>query len=231
MKGILTIVPLATICVSAAFIFNSAQAQTPAVGFKFDGYGLNRATKILTEYTGECPGIGISELEARFTSSVNLPKPGQRVIIRNVTAGVDGSKPPYTDREYDRGRSSEATSMTFSGSHDKQFFGVLPGLNTFKFYIVTGRKKRDYRVVAHGIFDAVIDPQWVTRQRNAIWNSETFCIETGSKIQGKDAIQNCANPGIRDAGYCPDDEQPRLTRNARPLNQSNGDVYIITPRY
>ena len=230
MKSILTIVPIATISASAAFIFNSAQARTPVAGFEFEGHGLNRATIIVTNYIGDCPGIAESELKARFTSSIK-PKSGQRVIIRNVTAGVDGSKPPYTNREYDRGRSSEATSMTFSGSHDKQYFSVLPGLNTFEFGIVTGRKKRDYRVVAQGIFDAVIDRRLVTRQRNARWRSEMFCIETGSRIQGKEAMRNCANPGMRDVGYCPGDYQPRFTRNARPLNQPNGDVYIITPRY
>lgn len=231
MKGILKIVPVATISVSAAFIFNSAQAQTPAVGLKFDGYGLNRATRIVTNYTGDCPGIYRGNtFVARFTSSVNPPKPGQRVIIHNVTPGVDRSNAPYTDREYDKGRSSEATITTISRSHDKQYLGVLPGLNKFKFYIVTGRKKRDYRVVTEGNFDAVIDQKSVTRQQNAKWNSETFCIETGLKIQGKDAIQNCAHPGIRDAGYCPFDLQPTFTRNARPLNQPNGDVYI-TPRY
>lgn len=230
MKSILTIVPVATISVSTAFIFNSAQARTPVAGFEFEGHGLNRATMIVTNYVGDCPGTGESELKARFTSSIK-PKPGQRVIIRNVTAGVDGSKPPYTDREYDRGRSSEAASMRFSGSHDKQYFGVLPGLNTFEFGIVTGRKKRDYQVVDQGIFNAVIDRHRVTRQRDAHWTSETFCLETGARIQGKQAIQNCANPGVRDAGYCPGDYQPRFTRNARPLNQPNGNVYIIAPRY
>lgn len=230
MKGILTIVPFATICVSVAFVFNSAQAQTPTAGFEFESHGLNRATMTVINYTGDCPGTGQSELKARFTSSIKT-KPGQRVIIRNITAGVDGSKPPYTNREYDRGSSSEATSMTFSGSHDKQYFGVLPGLNTFEFGIVTGRKKRDYRVVTQGIFNAAIDRQLVTRQRNARWVSETFCFETGAKIQGKDEIQNCTTPGIRDAGYCPGDYQPRLTHSARPLNQPNGNVYIIAPRY
>ena len=230
MKGILTVVPFATICVSITFIFNSAQAQTPTAGFEFEGYGLNRAMIEVTNYIGDCPGTNESELKARFTSSIK-PKPGQRVIIRNITAGVDGSKPPYTNREYDRGRSSEATRMTFSGSHNKQYFGVLPGLNTFEFGIVTGRKKRDYRVVTQGIFNAAIDRQLVTRQRDASWFHETFCIETGAKIEGKNAIQNCANPGIRDAGYCPGDSQPRFTHNVHPLNQQNGNVYIIAPRY
>ena len=229
MKDILSIIPVATISVSTAFIFNPAQAQTPVVGFEFEGQGLNRATMTITKYTGDCPGTGESYLKAHFTSSVNPPGSEQRVIIRNVTAGVDGSEPPYADREYDRGRSSEGTSMTFSGRHSKQYFGVLPGLNTFEFDIVIGRKKRDYQVVAQGIFDAVIDQQQVTQQRNARWTSETFCIDTGAKIQGQYAMQNCANPAIRDAGYCPGDYQPRLTRNARPLNQPNGDVYIITP--
>ncbi|MBD1921580.1 hypothetical protein H6F77_10805 [Microcoleus sp. FACHB-831] len=105
------------------------------------------------EYVGQCPGTAYTPdtINARFNSSSNLPAPKRRVVIKNVTEGMKKNPYPYTDREYDKGESSESFEVKFGDSHKGRTFSVLEGENKFEYAI----KERD-TVVEQGTFTAEV---------------------------------------------------------------------------
>ena len=89
--------------------------------------------------------------------SHNTPtSPGRRVIITNVTRGLNRDPLPYTDREYERGQISEKTKVSFGSQHDRRKLVVLPGRNLFKYEIVQTEDDNDLEtILAAGTFSAV----------------------------------------------------------------------------
>ncbi len=100
------------------------------------------------EYVGQCPGRVLfpSSANGRFISAVPTA-PNRRVIIRNVTEGVDDNPYPYTDREYSRGKYSETFDMTVDYTHQQQTFSFLKGANKLEYDV-----QDDQRSVATGAF-------------------------------------------------------------------------------
>lgn len=105
------------------------------------------------EYVGQCPGTAYTPdtINARFSSSTHLPALKRRVVIKNVTEGMKKNPYPYTDREYDKGESSESFEVKFGDSHKGRTFSVLEGENKFEYAI----KERD-TVVEQGTFTAEV---------------------------------------------------------------------------
>lgn len=89
--------------------------------------------------------------EATFISSSTPPASGLRVIVHNITAGMQGNPSPYTDREYDQGIRSEGFQVRFGTSHDGAYLAVVQGKNNFSYEI-----KRGETLVESGSFVADI---------------------------------------------------------------------------
>lgn len=159
---------------------------------------LNQALITEIEYEGECPGQERPSLEAKFTSSQTPPAPGRRVIVRNVTRGLASDPYPYTNREYDQGRSSESTRMLFGTRHDGKQFTVLEGENNFEYEIRQGD-----RIIDSGKFTAVIDKQVDARRRDAIASTESICMNSAV------SLNLCADIRTRTQHKCPNGQVVR----------------------
>jgi hypothetical protein len=167
----------------------------PEVGFEFEGQNaLNYGLITDTEYRGDCPGFKAGKIQARFTSSKTLPAPGQRVVIRNVSRGLQDDPYPFTDRKYDQGRLSEATTVTYGTKQALTTFNVLRGVNDFEYQV-----KQGDRVIDQGTFQANIQFTTNTTRRRAQCSSEQYCRS------GK-AIDKCSDRDLlyRTKCTCPD---------------------------
>ena len=93
-----------------------------------------------TEYVGQCPGTVYypDKIKARFISASNPPAPQRRVIIKNLTEGMNNDPYPYTDREYSNGQYSESFNFSFGDKHRTQAFSVLEGQNKLEYAIREG---------------------------------------------------------------------------------------------
>lgn len=152
----------------------SGTAIAAEMGWEFDGrQTLNLAALRETQYVGDCPGQETETVEARFTSSKVPPAPGRRVIIRNVTRGISGDPLPFTNREYEKGRSSEATKIEFGSKHSSKRFRVLPGDNQFEYEIRQGDRLMD-----SGSFVATIEKRYQEIRRDAQWYEEEICANS-----------------------------------------------------
>lgn len=206
---------------SLSFVATAVLSQVPPVGFEFKGEssGLNQAKATATKSVGDCARESEEpvHLKAYFLSSVTPPAAGRRVVISNITEGVNPSKAPYTDREYDKGRVSQGITMTPGYDHHGSALVFIPNqVNEFGFEILENKQ-----VVERGSFQAVINVNTETVERNANWKTELFCIDTGTTN-----MLGCRSPGTREKGVCPSDYYttliPRiLYRNIRSLNDQN----------
>ncbi|NJM48107.1 MAG: hypothetical protein HC860_19625 [Alkalinema sp. RU_4_3] len=186
---------LALISSSALIVITTAiaPAQSPTeIGLEFQGErDLNRTTLNETQYTGDCPGVEAETKNARFTSSQTPTGDKRRVVVRNVTRGL-GSPSPFTNREYEKGRSSEATQMEFGTEHSSKRFRVMPGENEFEYEIMERKQ-----VIQTGRFTAVIDRNLRTIERNATWQEDQTCANS--------SVSNnvCADLRDRKSFKCP----------------------------
>jgi hypothetical protein len=110
---------------------------------------------------------------AKFISSTMLPAPGLRVVIRNVTPGIDQHPSPYTDREYDKAPMSEGFKVSLGTNHSGRYLAVQPGKNDF-FYEI----KRGNTVLESGAFIASIDHQTKSVERDNTSHPYSFSIES-----------------------------------------------------
>lgn len=78
---------------------------------------------------GQCSGVVLSPgtLKARVTSGLTPSAAKRRVIIKNVTDGMDKDPYPYTDRSYDAGLYSEDFDFSIGDKHKTWTFSVLEG--------------------------------------------------------------------------------------------------------
>jgi hypothetical protein len=168
------------------FIANSINAQ-PAIsqtGFKFkDSQRFNVGTVynlLVTETSqvdsGRCVGaIYFSNFQtytrtyteqasahATFISSKTLPAPGLRVVIINLTPGIDQNPSPYTDREYDKVPASEGFRVNMGTNHSGRYLAAQEGKNNFSYEI-----KRNNTVIESGAFTATIFSETRSINRNA----------------------------------------------------------------
>ena len=151
-----------------------AQEEATEVGIESEGQTvLNLITIPYYQYTGECPGEAYGSIKGWFTSSETVPTTNRRVIIRNISRGMSPEEPPYTDREYFKGRASEGIAMRFGNQHDDRFFRVLPGLNTFEYEVRNGDT-----VIKRGLFKSqVFKSTPIVEQRDRVRETESVPIE------------------------------------------------------
>ena len=156
---------------------NSFTADNNNVGFEIIGNAeINSFVIPEIVYTGECPGTKLESQEAMFFSNTTSTAPDRRVLITNVTRGLNRDPLPYTDREYEEGQISEKTEVTFGSKHDNRNFVVLPGKNQFKYEIVQIEEDDEFEtVLEEGIFSATAkkEPRYVQRNKQPV--EETYC--------------------------------------------------------
>ena len=124
------------------------------------------------QYVGKCPGLEIRDAgKVKFIFSTMPPATGRRVLIRNMTRGINDDPFPFTDREYDEGQYSEAFIFGLNSRHRGRRFSVLEGENHFTYEI-----KENDKVIETGSFIAQVSIQDVgTKVRNRICQSEWQC--------------------------------------------------------
>lgn len=120
-----------------------------------NGYEVNVIRLNRTLYTGECPGQLIRVGKAYFISSSTLPAPGRRVVIRNVSPGMDNDPYPYTDRGYDKGQYSQGFDVSLDSNHQTRNFSVKEGVNQFNYEI-----KEQKNVIESGSFTVEVAVQY-----------------------------------------------------------------------
>lgn len=131
------------------------------VGLESEGQReLNQVVLPHIVYYGECPGEAYLSTRSWFTSSKVTPDNKRRVIITNVTRGLSPEKPPYTNREYYSGRSSEGFDIYFGTKHRKRYLSVLDGMNDFEYEI-----KEKKTTIERGFFQAFFTPSEPIRKR------------------------------------------------------------------
>ncbi len=172
----------------------TVEPPPPALGWEFLGDRTpNHVTLDEVEYTGDCPGEDIATIDARFFSDAIPTARRRRVIVRNITRGLDDDPYPYTDREYEAGRLSEETNMRFGTDHSGRYFHVLPGENTFEYEIKDRRE-----VIDAGQFTATIERNLRRVERNAAWKEDRACANDSV------ATNVCADLRDRRQLRCPD---------------------------
>lgn len=193
-----------------------AIAQTESfeeIGWEFLGSrDLNTASITQTEYEGECPGTDESYIEAQFTSDRTPPAPRRRVVVRNVTRGVSSDPYPYTERDYDEGRSSEATRMEFGTNHSGRRFRVLEGENEFEYEILERRQ-----VIDSGRFTANIERLVDVQRRDTTAQTESVCMNSAV------GLNVCADVRSRTTYTCPGG---RVLRSVMTPNNSEISTLI-----
>lgn len=184
----------------------------PEVGWVFLGQReLNQTVLQEVEYFGDCPGEEVATVEARFTSAQTPPADKRRVMIRNITRGMDSDPYPYTDREYEEGGLSEATNMRFGLEHSGRYFHVMPGENTFEYEI---RVSRRGAVLESGTFTAYIGRELQRVQRDATYGEDRVCANPNVALDVCADIRDrhkwsCPNGRIIESEVFPSD--PRIT--------------------
>jgi hypothetical protein len=121
-------------------------------------------------------------VEAGFVSSKTPPAPGLRVVIRNLTRGMLTNPLPYSDREYDKGVTSEPLVMALSNVHNGRYLAVAIGNNNLTYEI-----KRKNEVVESGSFVVSIDRQITTKtETESLAAARTRCSSQNYLGNGRD---------------------------------------------
>jgi Trypsin-like peptidase domain len=151
-------------------------------------------------YTGECPGKKLESQEAMFFSNTTNTAPNRRVIITNVTRGLNRDPLPYTDREYEEGQISEKTKVTLGIEHDDGSLVVLAGQNQLEYEIVQIEENDDFETVLEaGSFVATAQKESRHVERNKEPEEETYCPNDDkycdSKEQKVRTVLKCPSEG------------------------------------
>ncbi|MGL5832863.1 MAG: S1 family peptidase [Waterburya sp.] len=162
--------------------------QNGNVGFEIIGNGsINNFVIPEIIYTGECPGKELESQAAMFFSNTTSTAPNRRVIITNVTRGLDRNPLPYTDREYQEGQISEETEVTLGVEHDEENFVLLAGQNQFNYEIVQIEEDDDLEtVLEEGTFMATAqkESRYVERKKEPV--EETYCPNNDKYCDSKE---------------------------------------------
>ncbi|MEH2464991.1 hypothetical protein [Nostoc sp.] len=180
---------------STAQVSQQPQSSTD-LGLEFVGSReLNKASIQEIEYDGECPGKDSGSIKAWFTSSRTPPALKRRVVVKNVTRGLESDPYPYTDREYQNGKSSEGTQIAFGTKHRGSNFVVMEGENKFQYEI-----KENHKVIDSGSFTAVIEKDLDVRRRNAMLTKNSICFNSAV------ALNVCADIRTKTEYSCPNNK-------------------------
>ncbi|MBD2243929.1 hypothetical protein H6G26_09995 [Nostoc sp. FACHB-888] len=192
--------------------FSAELESSGDIGWEFAGSReLNKASIQEIEYDGECPGKDLGSIKAWFTSSKTPPAPKRRVVVKNVTKGLESDPYPYTDREYQKGKSSEGTQVAFGTKHRGSNFAVMEGENEFQYEI-----KENKKVIDSGSFTAVIDKKLDVRRRDATVTKNSVCFNSAV------ALNVCADIRTKTAYTCPNN---KILRSI--FEPNNPEIYTI----
>ena len=141
----------------AAFTVSAQQTNEAQFRVKNENaFNINLIQFKRVEYIGTCAGTVFSpdSQSARFVSSKTPPGPNRRVMIKNVTDGMETNPYPYTDRGYNKGEFSEDFAFKLGNSHKTRTFSVLEGENKFLYEI-----KENNQVIEQGALTAEVSIQ------------------------------------------------------------------------
>jgi hypothetical protein len=143
------------------------------------------------EYVGQCPGTVITGNlpKGRLKSSTTSPNSNRRVIIKNVTSGIENNPYPYTDRNYESGDFSERFDFGLDSRHRNQSLSVLEGENQLK-YAIQQKENENENILEEGELMVKVEIQNLgVFPRSAICEEKVTCQE-GNKNSHKNSQHN-----------------------------------------
>ena len=168
----------------AAFTVSAQQTNEAQFRVKNENaFNINLIQFKRVEYIGTCAGTVFSpdSQSARFVSSKTPPGPNRRVMIKNVTDGMETNPYPYTDRGYDKGEFSEDFGFKLGNSHKTRTFSVLEGKNKFLYEI-----KENDQVIEQGALTAEVSIQSLgIFPRQPICEDKLECQDTSNFFHRK----------------------------------------------
>ena len=174
----------------AAFTVSAQQTNEAQFRVKNENsFNINLIQFKCTEYVGACAGTAISpdSQSARFVSSKTPPGPNRRVVIKNVTEGMETNPYPYTDRGYNKGEFSEDFGFKLGNSHKTRTFSVLEGENKFLYEI-----KENNQVIDQGALTAEVSIQNLgISPRQQICEDKVECRDTSDCRDRKGRKRSC----------------------------------------
>ena len=174
----------------AAFTVSAQQTNEAQFRVKNENaFNINLIQFKRIEYIGACGGTVFSpdSQSARFVSSKTPPGPNRRVMIKNVTDGMETNPYPYTDRGYDKGEFSEDFAFKLGNSHKTRTFSVLEGENKFLYEI-----KENNQVIEQGALTAEVSIQSLgTFPREQICQDRVECRDTSYCRDSKGRKGSC----------------------------------------
>jgi hypothetical protein len=174
----------------AAFTVSAQQTNEAQFRVKNENaFNINLIQFKRVEYVGVCPGNGITpdSQSARFVSSKTPPGPNRRVMIKNMTDGMETNPYPYTDRGYNKGEYSEDFAFKLGNSHKTRTFSVLEGENKFLYEI-----KENDQVIEQGALTAEVSIQSLgTFPRQQICEFKMECKDTSDCDDRKGRKRSC----------------------------------------
>ncbi|WP_333355906.1 hypothetical protein [Microcoleus sp. B3-A4] len=174
----------------AAFTVSAQQTSEAQFRVKNENtFNINLIQFKRVEYVGACAGTVISpdSQSARFVSRKTPPGPNRRVMIKNVTDGMETNPYPYTDRGYDKGEFSEDFGFKLGNSHKTRTFSVLEGDNKFLYEI-----KENDQVIEQGALTAEVSIQSLgTFPRQQICENKIECKDTSDCRDRKGRKRSC----------------------------------------
>jgi len=174
----------------AAFTVSAQQTSEAQFRVKNENtFNINFIQFKRVEYVGTCPGTVISpdSQSARFVSTKTPAGPNRRVIIKNVTDGMETNPYPYTDRGYNKGEFSEDFGFKLGNSHKTRNFSVLEGENKFLYEI-----KENDQVIEQGALTAEVSIQNLgTFPRQQICQDQVECRDTSDCRDSKGKKRSC----------------------------------------
>ena len=174
----------------AAFTVSAQQTNEAQFRVKNENaFNINLIQFKRVEYIGACAGTVFSpdSQSARFVSSKTPPGPNRRVMIKNVTDGMETNPYPYTDRGYDKGEFSEDFAFKLGNSHKTRTFSVLEGENKFLYEI-----KENNQVIEQGALTAEVSIQSLgTFPREQICQDRVECRDTSYCRDSKGRKRSC----------------------------------------
>jgi hypothetical protein len=174
----------------AAFTVSAQQTNEAQFRVKNENaFNINLIQFKRVEYVGVCPGNAITpdSQSARFVSSKTPPGPNRRVMIKNVTDGMETNPYPYTDRGYNKNEFSEDFEFKLGNSHKTRTFSVLEGENKFLYEI-----KENDQVIEQGALTAEVSIQSLgTFPRQQICQDKIECQDTSDCRDRKGRKRSC----------------------------------------
>ncbi|MEG4207032.1 hypothetical protein QUA20_24280 [Microcoleus sp. Pol7_A1] len=174
----------------AAFTVSAQQTNEAQFRVKNENsFNINLIQFKRTEYVGACAGTAISpdSQSARFVSSKTPPGPNRRVVIKNVTEGMETNPYPYTDRGYNKGEFSEDFGFKLGNSHKTRTFSVLEGENKFLYEI-----KENNQIIDQGALTAEVSIQNLgVFPRQQICEDKVECRDTSDCRDRKGRKRSC----------------------------------------